>query len=69
MKFRIEYNAKIKKLKKRIGWATDNEVINEISIATGIGGNGNLSILISMNVSRKEDQKVQRWLIWNERVV
>lgn len=59
MKFRIEYNVQIKKLKKQIGRTTDKEVINEISIAIGIGGNGNLSILISMNVSRKEDQKVQ----------
>lgn len=60
MKFRIEYNVQIKKLKKQIGRTTDKEVINEISIAIGIRGNGNLSILISMNVSRKEDQKVQR---------
>lgn len=67
MKFRIKYNAEIKKLKKRIGRATDNEVINGISIATGIEGNENLSVLISMNVSRKEDQKIQYWLIWNER--
>lgn len=59
MKFRIEYNVQIKKLKKQIGRTTDKEVINEISIAIGIRGNGNLSILISMNVSRKEDQKVQ----------
>lgn len=59
MKFRIKYNAEIKKLKKRIGRATDNEVINGISIATGIEGNENLSVLISMNVSRKEDQKIQ----------
>lgn len=60
MKFRIEYNVQIKKLKKQIGRTTDKEVINEISIAIGIRENGNLSILISMNVSRKEDQKVQR---------
>lgn len=59
MKFRIKYNAEIKKLKKRIGRATDNEVINGIIIATGIEGNENLSVLISMNVSRKEDQKIQ----------